>query len=180
MTHPVELGVKCADFLKDNHHAYAAKARRKKISLIGVEVTNRCSEDVRLLLGSSQLIAAGKIFPAENRTVILRKLSAFTWDFLVYLIIDFHPVSAAIEAFLFLTGPIYNWRLRRHLRLLSDGEKLLRPGESEKVILGFRGVPKKPDEIETLQLWYRCGDGEKETIRCQPEPPRSWPWRRGG
>jgi hypothetical protein len=50
MTHPVELAVKCADFLKDNHHAYAAKARRKKIALIGVEVTNRRSEDVRLLL----------------------------------------------------------------------------------------------------------------------------------
>ena len=170
MTHADALDVKCADFLKDNHRAYAHKARRKRIALVSVEVTSHHSSEVRLLVGSSQLVAGGNSFPAETRAIILRKLSAFTWDFLIYLIIDFHPVTAAIEAFLFLTGPIYNWRLKRHLRLLSDGELSLRPGESAKLVLGFRGVPKKAQELEELELCYRCGDGEKQAVRCEFVP----------
>jgi hypothetical protein len=126
-------------------------------------VTNRHSSDVRLVPGSSQLIAGASSFPTEKRAVILRKLSAFTWDFLVYLIIDFHPVSAAIEAFLFLTGPIYNWRLRRHLKHLSDGETLLGPGQHLKLVLGFRPVSTRPDK---LNLCYRCGDGEPQMLPC--------------
>lgn len=164
MTPADALDVKCADFLKDNHRAYAHKARRKKIALIGVEVTNRHSSDVRLLIGSSQLIAAGKTFPAETRRLILRKLSAFTWDFLVYLIIDFHPVTAAIEAFLFLTGPIYNWRLRRHLKQMADADVSLRQGESTTVVLGFRGVSPQP---ERLALCVSDGSGGRQTIPCE-------------
>lgn len=163
MNPPVAIAVHCVDFLKDNRHAYAAKARRKKIALIAVDATNRHSSDVRLLLDSSRLIAGGGNFSAERRAVVLRKLSAFTWDFLVYLILDFHPISAAIETFLFLTGPIYNWRLWRHLRHLSDGEILLRPGESTKIVLGFRGVRAA---LDYLELCYCCGDREKGMIRC--------------
>jgi hypothetical protein len=163
MNHPIALDVTCVDFLRDNHRAYASKPARKKIALIGIEVTNRHSCDVRLVPGSSQLIAGSSSIPAEKRAVILRKLSAFTWDFLVYLIIDFHPISAAIEAFFFLTGPIYNWRVRRHLRLLSDGETLLRPGQQMKLVLGFRPVSAKP---EKLNLYYRCGDSEPQMLQC--------------
>ena len=164
MTGQIALDVKCVNFLKDNQRVYALKAARKKIALIGLDATNSHSSDVRLVLGSSQLIADGKSFPVESRAVILRKLSPFTWDFLIYLIFDFHPVLAAIDAFLFLTGPIYNWRLRWQLKLLSDGETLLRPGESTKVVLGFRGVSTKPDQ---LKLCYCCGDGETQTLQCE-------------
>lgn len=158
------LELRCVDLLKDNHRAYAHKARRKKIALISVEMTNRHSSEVRLLIGSSQLIAGGKGFPAEGRATILRKLSAFTWDFLVYLIIDFHPVTAAIEAFLFLTGPIYNWRLRRHLKGLTDSDVSLRPGESTTVVLGFRGVSSPP---ERLELSVCNAAGEKQLVCCE-------------
>jgi hypothetical protein len=164
MSQESRLDVRCADFLKDNHRAYAHKARRKKIALISVDVTNRHSSDVRLLIGSSQLIAGGKSFPAEARARILRKLSAFTWDFLLYLVIDFHPVTAAIEAFLFLTGPIYNWRLRRQLSRLTDAEVVLRPGEAAQFALGFRGVSSKP---ERLDLCVSNGRGERQTVSCE-------------
>jgi hypothetical protein len=158
------LDVRCADFLKDNHHAYAQKARRKKIAVICVDVTNRHSSDVRLLIGSSQVIAGEKSFPAETRAKILRKLSAFTWDFLFYWVIDFHPVTAAIEAFLFLTGPIYNWRLRRHLSRLIDADVVLRPGEATQFVLGFRGLSSKP---ERLDLYVSDGSGERQTVSCE-------------
>jgi hypothetical protein len=159
----VALDLKCEDFLKDNHHVYAMKAVRKKIAIISVDTTNRNTADVRLLLGSSQLVAGGKSYNAESPALVLRKLSEFTWDFLLYTIIDFHPVTAAIEAFLFLTGPLYNWRVRRKLKLLSDGEMLLRPGERKKALLAFRGVSKKPDE---LRLSCYCQDGERLRIEC--------------
>ena len=157
------LAVRCADFLKDNHRAYAHKARRKKIALISVDVTTRHSSDVRLLIGSTELIAGGNSFPAETRAKVLRKLSAFTWDFLFYLVIDFHPVTAAIEAFVFLTGPIYNWRLRRHLSRLTDADVALRPGEAAQFVLGFRGVSSQP---ERLDLCVCDGSGERRTIAC--------------
>ena len=80
MTGQIALDVKCVNFLKDNPRVYALKAARKKIALIGLDATNRHSSDVRLVLGSAQLIAAGKSFPVERRAVILRKLSPFTWD----------------------------------------------------------------------------------------------------
>ena len=157
------LDVRCADFLKDNHRAYVQKARRKKIALISVDVTSRHSSDVRLVFGSTQLIAGGHSFPVETRSKILRKLSAFTWDFLFYLVIDFHPVTAAIEAFFFVTGPIYNWRLRRHLSRLTDADVVLRPGQAGQFVLGFRGVSSQP---ERLDLYVSDGSGERRTIAC--------------
>jgi len=48
MKNPVDLDLKCGDFLKDNHDLYAVKARRKKIAMISVTkreptVANRLS-----------------------------------------------------------------------------------------------------------------------------------------
>ncbi len=166
MNVPAELNVTCVDFLKDNPRHYARKAKRKKIVLIGVEAVSNHSGDLRLLLGASKLTAGGQSYNVETPAVIHRKLSAFTWDFLLYLILDFHPVLAALDLFFLLTGPVYNWRLRRQLKLLSNGEMVLRPGESAKVVLGFRGVPKKPEELETMELCYRRGDGEKQMLQC--------------
>jgi hypothetical protein len=156
------LDVKCEDFLKDNHHVYALKAKRKKIAIVSLEATNRQTTELRLLLGGSQLIAAGKNYNAESPAVVFRKLSEFTWDFLLYAIIDFHPITAAIEALFFLTGPLLNWRVRRQLRFLSDGELLLRPGECKRALLAFRGVSKKPEE---LHLSY-IQDGQRLQFRC--------------
>jgi hypothetical protein len=155
--------VKCSDFLKDNHHVYALKAARKKIALISLEAASRHSAELRLMLGASRLIADGKSYIAERPAVILRKFSEFTWDFPLYTIIDFHPVTAAIETFLFLTGPIYNWRLRRQLKLLSDGELLLGPGERKRVLIGFRGVSKRPEQ---LIVAFRFGDGQEHQLEC--------------
>jgi hypothetical protein len=163
MTTSAALDVTCQDLLKENRRVYALKARRKKISLVCVEATNQDIEELRLLLGSSQLISAGKCYHAESPDVVFRKLSEFTWDFLLYTIIDFHPVSAAIEAFFFLTGSLYNWRLRRQLKLLSNVELLLKPGECKKALLGFRVGSQKLDE---LQVACCCPDGEQFQVRC--------------
>lgn len=153
------LGVKCDDLLRDNNHLYAIKARKKKIALVRIEVTNSQSADVLVVWGSAKLTSAGKSFGAESPAVILRKLSEFTWDFLLYSLVDFHPVTAAIETCVFLTGPLYNRRLRRQLALLSDGEISLRPGESKTAVLAFRGVSK---ELERLTILFRCRDAEHE------------------
>ena len=67
------LGVKCDDLLKDNNHWYALKARRKKIALLRVEVTNTQASDVLVRFGSTKLIAGGKTFGTESPAVILRK-----------------------------------------------------------------------------------------------------------
>ena len=39
--------VKCEDFLKDNHHVYALKAKRKKIAIVSLEATNRQPAELR-------------------------------------------------------------------------------------------------------------------------------------
>jgi hypothetical protein len=148
MKTPASLDVKCEDFLKDNHRIYARKAKRKKIVIVSLEASNRHTAELRLLLGQSQLVAGGKPYSPENPAVVFRKLSEFTWDFLLYSIIDFHPVTAVFEAFIFLTGPLLNWRLRRQLKLLSDGEMLFRPGERKRALLAFRGVAQKPDKLD--------------------------------
>jgi hypothetical protein len=163
MTKSVPLEIKCEDFLKENRHVYAHKAKRKKIAIVSVEATNRDMADVRLLLSASQLIAAGESYDAESPAIVLRKLSEFTWDFLLYTIIDFHPVTAAIEAFVFMTGPLYNRRLRRQLKLLSDGEIILKPGECKRALLAFRGVSKTPNE---LRLSYCCEGDERRQVQC--------------
>ncbi|MEX0714785.1 MAG: hypothetical protein WD278_20825 [Pirellulales bacterium] len=163
MKNLVDLDVKCEDFLKDNHHFYAHKAGRKKIALISVEVANKDSDNVRLMLGASKLIADERSYHVETPALIIRKFSEFTWDFLVYLIIDFHPVLAAVDAFFLLTGPVYNRRLRKQLHLLSDGEILLGPGECKQALVGFRGVS---GEASRLELSYCSPDGEQRQLPC--------------
>ncbi len=162
MSDRMTLGVKCDNVLRDNSHLYAIKARKKKIALVRIEVTNTQSSDVQVVLGSAKLTSAGKTIGAENPAVILRKLSEFTWDFFLYPIIDFHPITAVIEACVFLTGPLYNRRLRRQLALLTDGEMSLRPGESKTALIAFRGVS---NDLERLTILFRCGHEEQE-LQC--------------
>ena len=163
MKNPVELDVKCEDFLKDNQHLYALKARRKKIALIKVDVANKHSADVRILLGDSKLIAGDQSYKVETPATIIRKFSEFTWDFLLYMILVFEPVLLAVDIFFFLSGPLYNRRLKKQLHSLSDGEMLLKPGECKKALVGFRGVSKPADQ---LQLFYCRRDGETQLVQC--------------
>ncbi len=161
MSERMTLGVKCDDVLKDNGHRYAIKARKKKIALVRIEITNLQSADVKMLLGSTKLIAAGKTFAAESPAVILRNLSEFTWDFLLYALLDFHPITAAFEVCVWLTGPLYNRRLRRQLALLTDADMSLRPGESKTAVVAFRGAAP---ELERLTIVFRCGETEEEQL----------------
>lgn len=163
MKNPVEFDVNCEDFLKDNQHLYALKARRKKIALIIVKVANKHSADVRIVLGDSKLIAGGQRYNVETPANIIRKFSEFTWDFLIYMILVFEPVLLAVDLFFFLTGPLYNRRLKRQLHSLADGEMLLGPGECKEALLGFRGVSKGVDQ---LQMFYSCDNGEMQQVLC--------------
>jgi hypothetical protein len=162
MNTPAALDVKCEDFLRDNRRIYARKAKRKKISIISLEATNQHTTELRVLFGESKLLSGAKTYSPENSAVVFRKLSEFTWDFLIYSIIDFHPVAAVFEAFIFLTGPLLNWRLKRQLKLLSDGELPLRPGERKRVLLAFPGVTQKLDE---LHLSF-SQQGERLQVSC--------------
>ena len=157
------VAVKCEDFLRDNPHLYAHKAKRKKIALISVEAGNRDSTEIRIGLGTAKLRIGEQGYAVESPGLIIRKFSDFTWDFLVYSILVFQPVLVVVDAFFFLTGPLYNRRLRKQLHLLSDGEMVLRPGESMKAILGFRGVSKAPTQ---LHLLCRGNSGERLEIPC--------------
>ena len=141
------VDIKCSDFLTGNDHVYARKARRKKIALVRVDVTNGEAEPVVVQLGSSALIAAGSKYHPKEPAVIIRKLGEFTWDFLLYAIIDFHPVTAALDMAVFLTGPLYKRRLKRQLMGLTNGELLVNPDESKTAVVAFRGVAQKPEKL---------------------------------
>ena len=155
----MKIEFECENYLNDNSHLYATKATRKKIALIRIEATNRHSADVRLLLGSTRLIAGGKSYEAEQPAVVIRKLSEFTWDFLLFAITDmFNPVTAILEGFVFLGGPLYNRRLRRKLKLLTDADLSLSPGESKVALLAFRGVR---NELGAVSIPYLCADGNQ-------------------
>ena len=58
----------------------------------------------------------------RNPAALIRKFSEFTWDFLLYTLIDFHPVLAVVDISVLLTGPLYNRRLKKQLRGLADSE----------------------------------------------------------
>src|SRR6185436_17405422 len=146
-----------------NPHLYAHKAKRKKIALISVEVANETAVEIQIELQTAKLHVRGQAYNVESPGVILRKFSEFTWDFVLYSILAFHPVLAFVDAFFFLTGPLYNRRLRKQLQLLSDHEMILGPGESKKVLLGFMGVAKAPTQ---LRIAYGCDGGEKQEIVC--------------
>lgn len=163
MSNAVELDVKCEDFLKDNPHLYAHKAKRKKIALISVEAVNRDLTELRIELGGAKLHVGEQTYAVESPGVIIRRLSEFTWDFLVYSVLVFQPALVVVDAFLFLSGPLYNRRLRKQLHLLSDGEMILVRGDRKKAILGFCRVSKGAAQ---LQLAYRRDDGERREITC--------------
>jgi|CXWL01.1.fsa_nt_gi hypothetical protein len=159
MSDHTSLNIKCENVLKNNSHLYAHKSRRKKIALVRVEVTNTLPAEVQVRFGSTKLIAGGKTFVAESPAVILRKFSEFTWDFLIYPLLDFQPITAIFEVCVLLSGPLYNRRLRRQLALLTDADMTLRPGESKTAIVAFRGVTR---ELEQITIVFRCGDTEVE------------------
>ena len=164
MAKSLSLEVECKDLLKDNRHHYAHKAKRKKIALIAVEaVCGSAPGTVTIDLGAAELISDKKRHGVEPPDRLIRRFSAFTWDFLFFLIVDFHPILSLIDLLCLLSGPLYNRRLKRQLRLLSDGEMTLRAGERKKAILGFRGLRTAPTH---LQLSYRCQDGKPEQIEC--------------
>ena len=159
------IHLKCTDFLKDNPRLYAFKARRKKIALIHLEAENKGSDDVKLDLSSGKLFVGSQPCAVESPEVILRKFSEFTWDFAIYAILDFHPVLLALDVLVFLTGPLYNRRVKRQLQSLADGELVLRAGERKHILLGFRGVSRKPDRLE---IPCSCNDGQR---RFMQDPP---------
>ena len=135
------LDVSCRDLLGGNSRLYAHKARRKKIALVGVELTNSGPGPQRVHLGRAMLTAGDREHTVERPGVILRKLGEFTWDFFLFAILDMHPVFIITDLGLFLFGPIYNRRLRRQLRELTDADLVLPAGGVHTVVLGFRGVP---------------------------------------
>jgi hypothetical protein len=155
------LSIKCDDFLRDNEYLYARKARKKKIALIRIEATNPQSSDAHILLASARLTSKGKTFDVEKPAVVMRKLSEFTWDFLLFLLIDFSPITAAFELCVFLSGPLYNRRLRRQLEVISDTDLTLRPGESKTAVLAFRRVPR---QLDRLTFSCRCGDHTQQLL----------------
>ena len=163
MSIATEPDLRCEDFLKNNRHLYAHKARRKKIALISVEAASRHSAEITIDLAATKLVAGENSHSVESPEVLTRKFSEFTWDFVVYSILDFHPLLAIVDGILWLSGPLYNWRLRKQLQLLSGGEMVLRPGERKKAILGFRGVTKAPTH---LHFSYRCEGGEPYQLAC--------------
>ena len=161
----MNVDVECEDYLKDNSHLYATKAPRKKIALIRIKATNRHTSDVRLLLGSTRLTAGGNSYEVEQPAVVIRKLSEFTWDFLLFAITDMHnPVTAIIEGVVFLGGPLYNRRLRRKLKLLTNDDLLLPTGESRVALLAFRGVRRG---LEDLTIPCRSEDGNEQKLLWQ-------------
>lgn len=163
------VDVVCEDFLKDNSHFYATKATRKKIALIRVELTNRLPSDVQAMFSASSLTAGGKSHAIEQPAVVIRKLSEFTWDFLLFAITDvFNPVVAIIESFVFLGGPLYNRRLRRKLKHLSDEDVHIPPGKSVEALLAYRGVR---NGLEELTIPYRTAEDGSRQIRWKFETP---------
>jgi hypothetical protein len=156
------VDVTCSDFLHGNERVYARKARRKKIAIVRVEATNRGAVAARLRLGSSTLVAGGTSHAVEDPATIIRKLREFTWDFLAYSIIDFHPVTAALDGVLFVSGPIYNRLLRRRLAKLTNADLVLAPGKSEIALVAFRGVRGAPEVLKTT---LRAGD-EEIVLQC--------------
>jgi hypothetical protein len=153
----MSVDIRCSDFLRGNDHLYSWKARRKQFAFVRVDVTNRESTALRVLLGSSTLTASGKRYHAEDPAVIIRKLGEFTWDFLLYSIIDFHPITAVLDVALFLSGPLYHRRLRRQLGMLTNKDLLLLPGETKTAVLAFRGPATHPMKLTTTVC---VGDSE--------------------
>ena len=159
-----DLSITAKSFLKHNPRLYAHKARRKKFALICITAqASSHIDELRIDLQAAKLVVGSKSYGVEAPKRIIRKFSEFTWDFLIFAILDFHPVLVLVDIFFVLSGPLYNRRLRKQLRLLSDGEMALRPGEQKKAILAFRAVSKGAAQ---LCVQYRCGESELKEIVC--------------
>jgi hypothetical protein len=158
------IELKCEDYLQDNSHLYAYKARRKKIAIVRVEIATAGAADaVRIDLGTAQLIVAGRSYRVEPPERIIRRFTEFTWDFLLYLVVDFHPLLSMVDLAALVSGPVYNRRLKNQLRLLTNGEIVLRPGERKNVLLAFQDVTA---EGARLQVTYRFGRGDLQRAEC--------------
>ncbi len=158
----MQIDIRCDNFLANNRHAYALKATRKKITVVRLRAKNEGDSAVRLHLGSSKLTVGGQTYVVEDPGKIIRQLGEFTWDFLLYSIIDFHPISAIIDASIFLTGPLYNRRLQRQLGLLSNGEMCLSAGESKTCLLAFQCAPKNLERLSLLVATSKDGEQQFE------------------
>ena len=148
------LRTTCNDHLKNNRHVYALKAHRKKIAIIRLHAKNAQRAPLRIRFTELRLLAGGEQYSAEPGDGVIRKLSEFTWDFLLYLVLDFHPLVALVDLSLFLTGPLYNRRLRKQLNELIADDLLLEPDEEQTFLVGFRGL-KKSAALEQLRVGYR-------------------------
>jgi hypothetical protein len=157
-----ELRATSADYLENNRHVYALKARRKRIAMITVTATNIASFPIRLLFEPTRLHASGREICPERAEHIIRKLSEFTWDFFLYLVIDFHPILALVDIAFLLAGPIYNRRLRKQLNAVAADDLLLQPNEERTFLLAFAGVPKSP-RLDHLELHYSAHNGRVES-----------------
>jgi hypothetical protein len=167
----MSVDVKCSDFLARNDHLYARKARRKKIALIRIDVTNGDALPVVVRLASASLTADGRTYHPEDATLIVRKFGEFTWDFLLYSLIDFHPVTAVLDMAVFLSGPLYKRRLRRQLKMLTNADLPVPPGASKTAVLAFRGVAQKPEKL-TMFLGVNGDERTVEYSVDQPALPR--------
>jgi len=145
------LEICCSDFLKDNPHVYAHKARRKKIALIKLDLANEGDAAVEVDLGAAHLIAGGNSHAAEAPETLIKKFREFTWDFILFAIFDFHPLLVMIDLFFLVTGPLYNRRLRRQLRQLTNESITLKAGEKKSVVLGFLNMMQAPESVKLRQ-----------------------------
>ncbi len=151
-----------ADHLENNRHVYALKARRKRIAMICVSATNISPLPIRLLFEPTRLHASGRKPCPERPEQIIRKLSEFTWDFILYLVLDFHPILAFVDVAFLLAGPIYNRRLRKQLKAVMADDLLLQPNEERTFLLAFDHVPKSAT-LDHLELHYRADNGPAES-----------------
>ncbi|MGB0581195.1 MAG: hypothetical protein ACPGVU_15970 [Limisphaerales bacterium] len=140
--------VSATDFLKGNPHVYAHKARRKKIALIKLDLTNDGDGPVEFELGSAKLIAGGNRHDIDAPETLIKKFREFTWGFIIFAILDFHPLLIMCDLLFLIMGPLYNRRLRRQLRDLTNESIHLKAGEKKTVVLGFLTVKQAPEQIQ--------------------------------
>lgn len=185
------LEIVCRDFLKDNNHSYARDAADRRITLVEVRATNQCPFEMRLMLGSSRLTSIEDdrqvVTSALGSSVLLQELlsgwgwprrrvaSEAMWGVLVAANAIIFWAAHGVEPdrwvalwpfllfvpLLFSLGPLYNYRLRRQLASLSNGDLLLMPGESKTALIAFRDAATLFDH---LLIPLRRGDAEPESI----------------
>lgn len=94
---------------------------------------------------------------------VIRRLSEFTWDFLLYTIIDFHPITAVVEILFLVSGPFYNRRLRKQLRSLTDSDLTLGPNDRTEKVLAFAGV-RQP--AKSISVPYTVDGADTQKFTC--------------